>query len=351
MTSLTRTAYLTKQVLFFGVIIIGILIGLRIFWGLSKQILRSIFPQPTPTPTVSFGQLPPIDFSGVSFATSSAKISYQIETVEGKIPKLPTQAKVFKVNQSPPSILSGEKAKQKAARLGFSSIPKQLSDRLYVFQDNEINGRTLTMDIVTGSFFITLDLYNIPEIISSTGQLRPQSAIEIAKKFLKDNISQTYDFPDSKIQTTLLKFEGRDLKEAKSIGETQLIRVDFYRQDLEKLPILPLEKDKANTWILVSPLKEVKKQIVGVNFTYWPVNTKMWATYPLKTSQEAFEELQQGKGKIISLKGPIITIRKIYLAYLETRAAPEFLQPVFVFDGDDNFRAVVPAIQKMWIKD
>jgi len=120
---------------------------------------------------------------------------------------------------------------------------------------------------------------------------------------------------------------------------------------LEKLPILPLEKDKANTWILVSPLKEVKKQIVGVNFTYWPVNTKMWATYPLKTSQEAFEELQQGKGKIISLKGPIITIRKIYLAYLETRAAPEFLQPVFVFDGDDNFRAVVPAIQKMWIKD
>jgi hypothetical protein len=350
MTSLTRTAYLTKQVLIFGVIIVGILIGLRIFWGLGKQIWRSVSPPPTPAPSVSFGQLPPLDFSGGSFATSSAKISYEIETIEGKLPQLPTQAKVFKVNQPPASILSGEKAKQKAARLGFSPILQQFSDRIYVFQDAEIYGRTLTIDIVTGSFSITSDLYQFPEILSLTGQLRPQDAIGQAKNFLRDNIATTSDFPDAKIQTKLLKLEDRDLVEAKSVGEAQLIRVDFYRQDLEKLPILPLEKDKANIWVLVSPLKESKKQIVGVNFTYWPVDIKTWATYPLKTSQEAFDELKIGKGIVISTKGPIATVRKVYLSYLETKNLPMFFQPVFVFDGDDGFRALVPAVQGAWIK-
>jgi len=350
MSSLTRTAYLTKQFLIVGVIIVGILIGLRIFWGLGKQIWGSISPAATPTPSVNFGQLPSINFSGAPLATSSAKISYQIETIEGKLPQLPTQAKVFKINQPPPSILSGEKAKQQAYKLGFSSNPKQLSDTIYTFQDTTIYGRTLTFDIVTGSFSITSDLYQFPEILNYTGQLKPQDAINEAKKFLQEYTTSISDLPNEKIQTTLLKLEGRNLIEAKSIGETQLIRVNFYRQDLEKLPVLPLEKDKANVWVLVSPLKEPKKRIVGVNFTYWPVDINMWATYPLKTSQEAFEELQQGKAKIISGKGPIVTLRKIYLAYIETKIAPDFLQPVLVFDGDGNFRAFVPAIQSNWIK-
>ncbi|OGD85774.1 hypothetical protein A2Z23_02680 [Candidatus Curtissbacteria bacterium RBG_16_39_7] len=350
MTSLTRAAYLTKQMLIFAVIIGGILVGLWIFWGLGKQIWRSINPPSTPPPTVSFGQLPSLNFSGAPFATSSSKIRYEIETIEGKMPKLPTQAKVFKVNQSPASILSGEKAKQKAAKLGFYSTPQQLSDRIYVFKDDQVYGHALTIDIVTGSFSITSDLYQFPELLSLTGQIRSQTAIELAKNFLKDNVSTSSDFPDAKIQTKNLKLEDRELVEAKSIGDTQLIRVDFYRQDLDKLPILPLEKDKANIWALVSPLKDSKKKILEASFTYWPVDTQTWATYPLKTSDEAFNELQLGQGMVVSAKGSTAIIRKVYLAYLETKTLPGFFQPVFVFDGDDSFRAFVPAIQTAWIK-
>jgi hypothetical protein len=350
MTSLTRAAYLTKQISIFGVIIVGILIGLWIFWGLGKSIWRSINPPPTPAPTVTFGQLPPLDFSGAPFATSSARISYEIETIEGKIPQLQSQVKVFKVNQPPPSVLSGEKAREKAVRLGFAPSPQPLSDRIYLFKDSQISGRTLTIDIVTGSFTITSDLYQFPELISLTGQIRPQDAFELAKNFLRNNNITISDLPDEKIQTKLLRLEGQDLVEAKSIGETQVVRVDFYRQDLDKLPILPLEKDKANIWVLVSPLKDPKKKIVGASYTYWPVDVQAWATYPLKSSQEAFEELQLGQGVVVSAKGPVVTLRKIYLSYLETKTVPFFFQPVFVFDGDDGFRAFVSAVQKAWVK-
>jgi len=39
-----------------------------------------------------------------------------------------------------------------------------------------------------------------------------------------------------------------------------------------------------------------------------------------------------------------VTIRNIYLAYFEPVTLTNYLQPIFVFEGDNNFVAYVPAI-------
>ena len=45
-----------------------------------------------------------------------------------------------------------------------------------------------------------------------------------------------------------------------------------------------------------------------------------------------------------------IIIRKIYLAYFEPATLTNYLQPVFVFEGDDNFVAYVSAVTDKYVK-
>jgi hypothetical protein len=88
-----------------------------------------------------------------------------------------------------------------------------------------------------------------------------------------------------------------------------------------------------------------------LEYTLWPVSQENSATYPLKSGEEAFEELKNGGGAII-LGGNQVeaAIRKVYLAYLDTKEYQDFLQPIFVFEGDGGFVAYVAAVQDSWTK-
>jgi hypothetical protein len=44
-----------------------------------------------------------------------------------------------------------------------------------------------------------------------------------------------------------------------------------------------------------------------------------------------------------------ITIRNIFLAYFESEEPQNYLQPIFVFEGDKNFTAYVSAVDPEWI--
>ncbi len=45
-----------------------------------------------------------------------------------------------------------------------------------------------------------------------------------------------------------------------------------------------------------------------------------------------------------------VVVRNVYLAYYDSFEPQTYMQPVFVFEGDDNFQALVPAVSQEWIE-
>ena len=78
------------------------------------------------------------------------------------------------------------------------------------------------------------------------------------------------------------------------------------------------------------------KRIIAAEFHYYPTDENKFSTYPLITSEEAWNQLRDGKGYIANYNSDIseVIIRKIYLAYYDAGQYVEFYQPVMVFEGD-----------------
>ena len=73
----------------------------------------------------------------------------------------------------------------------------------------------------------------------------------------------------------------------------------------------------------------------------------------MKPSSTAWEELQAGRGFIARYptNGAIsIVVRQVYLGYYDSFDPQMYLQPVFVFEGDNGFLAYVPAVIPEWIE-
>jgi hypothetical protein len=74
------------------------------------------------------------------------------------------------------------------------------------------------------------------------------------------------------------------------------------------------------------------------------------ATYTLKPSSQAWEELTSGKGYILKYPaiGTTVTVRSIRLAYYDSFEPQTYLQPIFVFEGDEGFMGYVAAVASAW---
>ncbi len=91
--------------------------------------------------------------------------------------------------------------------------------------------------------------------------------------------------------------------------------------------------------------------IIGVNFKDLSINTASYSTYPIKTGQEVIDSLNSGNYWIAkNVADKNVTIRNIYLAYFEPMTLTNYLQPIFVATGDNNFVAYIPAISSNYIK-
>jgi len=63
--------------------------------------------------------------------------------------------------------------------------------------------------------------------------------------------------------------------------------------------------------------------------------------------------MQGGKGYIANLgesQSGNIVIRNVSLAYYDADQPQNFLQPIYVFEGDNNFIGFVPAVSSQWME-
>jgi hypothetical protein len=90
-------------------------------------------------------------------------------------------------------------------------------------------------------------------------------------------------------------------------------------------------------------------KIVKSQIKFFPTSTSpdQIGIYPLKTGPEAWQDLNNGRAYIISSTPGVtdITIKKAFLAYYDPDIYQPYLQPVYVFIGQNNFVGFVPAVQ------
>lgn len=342
--NLTQASILSRKGIRYAIIGLVAIIILRFALQLGVKAFRYFFPPAPPKPTVSFEVLPKLPFIQED-PDRVGKLTYQLETISGSLPKLSTQANVYFMPKTPSSILSLDRAKDTAAKLGFSPNGKEVVETVYDFPSPNYPS-SLSMNIINGIFSISYDLTADPEVINTIPP-SPQVAKDAASKFLSSADLLNDDIKDQ-ISHSFLRIENGKFTPALSLSDANFTKVNFYRGEYSDLPSVTSSFNEGNVWfIFAGDAKSTSRgKIISGEYHYFPISEQNSSTYPLKTAEQAYEELKNGQGYVAQFGtgGDTITIREVYLAYYDPGQYVEFYQPVVVFEGDNGFVAYVPAV-------
>lgn len=323
------------------------LIVLIVGWSITKITYRAykISHPPYLSPTIRYGLLPKIVFPDKK---TEAK-NFVFEFANDIIPSFPDQIKVYVIYRPNTTFLALAEDTKTAVRFGFNEAPVELKPGIYEFKNNSLN-KTLTINVLTGDFEMTYPFTSDQLLLVPDKMPTKSEAIQIASNFLGAGGKLTKDLVDGEEKISFWKIENDGLKAVESQTDANVVRVDFFRSDLESYRLLSSEYNKTSISVLVSGSKTESKKIIGLNFKNIIIDRESFSTYPIKTGQEAVESMKSGNyWTAVDVTNKEITIRKMSLAYYQPNTLTNYLQPIYVFEGDNNFVAYVPAVKSEYM--
>lgn len=350
MATLTETAYYTRKIINFSALGLIILILTKSIFSAGIKFWRTRRPPKTPPPAAAFGKLPQIEFPESKLAEK--ELVYRLETTTGGTPNLGDRAKVYFMPVKKSSLLALERAKTLARKMGFYAEPQKISDTVYQWRRDEPLVATLEMDIINSHFTIKKNWRENQSLLMEKVLPIKEQAITEAKSFLQAAGLLTEELNMGEGKIAYLRFVPPNLVPAISLSEADLVRVNLYRKNLDDLPFLPANPKTSLVSLLFSGSRKREMRILEVNYTHFPLDRETFSDYPLKSSAQAWEELKAGQGFIANL-GVVekeVVIRNISLAYYESNTPQNYLQPIYVFKGDIDFVAYVPAIRSDYLE-
>jgi len=350
MASLTETAYFARRTINWAIIAVVAYILMRIFWSIFITVFLLIFPPKAPPPNHLFDKLPELVFP--LQATPSAKLTFQLQTIEGTVPKASESATVYLMPKTAPNLLGLNKAQDFATGFNFDPTPVQENKNIYRFNDAELPLRRLRYDIVSNNFIIRYAFEQDPSVFNGKNLPLPEIGTTEAVNLLQSHNLYPADLAGGTNEVLFLKVNGTQLVGTSSLSQADAERIDFFRKPIGDTQVLTPFTDQAPVSIIFSGSSDAKKRIIQFAYTFWLIDYQTTATYALKTSDQAWEALQSGRGYIARYptSGNVAVVRNVYLAYYDSFDPQTYLQPIFVFDGDNGFRAYVPAISSSWIQ-
>lgn len=338
----------TKKILLWSsLLIVAILIlvgGVRF----GKALKEFFSPTPPPPPTVLFGKIQKPLFPQ---SQSSSSYTYSIDTLTGTFPTLPDRVNVYKIVEEQPSLLAIPRAQQKVKPLGFTLPPTQLSEKILQWINETPPSKKLVLNIFSQNFSYFTDYLSDPEVLSAERIPKKEAAVETAQSFISSLFFPS-DIDTQKTKITLFSLEGSLLVPATSQSNTKVLRIDFYQNDVGKIPIYYPTYPFSNTYALVSSSsKTMEGKIIEANSYHQDIDTASLSTYPIKTAEEAFRNLQKGSAYIAHYPDTKrqIAIKDIKLGYYVGKEPQKFLIPIIVFEGNNEFTAFVLAIKDTWM--
>lgn len=278
-------------------------------------------------PDIKFGLLPQPDFPKSD--VSSSNFSYSLDTTTGGLPKIGIDTgfekliKVYFVMQSFATLLSPDRSQALAEKFSFSSSPEILDETKYRFQDSEKN---LLVDLDTGNFSYT------------------KEATISAKSPLNDDSKLVADFKKILIFLGLFKEDLKDGRSKVIRLEDQTAQISLWSAPIDKKSIFTADFNKSPITSEVMGSADNLENYRSINFTYYPIDTSTFATYPLKIPEAAFDDLRTGKGAVVAIpQSPQVSITSVSMGYYLPDNYGPYLLPVYIFEGP-GFVAYVDAI-------
>lgn len=335
----------TKTIIKWVSVAIAAILVLLIIFRLGENLKERFFPTPLPPPTVSFEKLPQINFPK---NITDKKLEFNINTISGKLPVFSDRTNVYKIVEIQPNLLSFKKAEERVKNIGFVSEGLPISETAYQWQSQSLG--SLTLDVLSFNFNLSSNFLYDPQVLLIQNLPDENQAIEKAKSFLASISSLPNDVDLSKTKTTLFSINDSTLVNATSLSNAKIIRVDFFQKDINDFPIFYPDPFKSTMNFLIA-FPTFEEKVVEANFFHQDIS-KISATYPIKTADEAFGELKNGKAYIASYFGENkeVSIKNVFLGYYMSNETQIFLMPIIIFEGDNGFFAYVSAVKNDWIK-
>ena len=365
MPSLSEFAQVVRRVVIYAALAVATYFALVLLWRLATAIYFAINPPPEPPPTVGFGTLPTLN---LRLTAVKGTPIYILETPTGQLPEMDDRAEVIAMAPPVVTLLGEEKARTLAGKLDFGGQGNLSTDRKTLTFSDTPDKRTLMVNVITQDFQLSTTPARIAQLAKGNAP-SPTTATESAKRILTQQLGLLkFGFEAGNQTTAFLASIGKNLVEVGSSSEAHLTEVSFFRTltgvGTQNYPLLPPNPKRG--LIRVGVTTRLSPPILNTISIYFEAaeteidKTKV-ETYPIKTPQEAWDEMQlQNKVAYSELTGDLdsVTITGISLAYFDDPEYQAYLQPIYVFSGvgkigrqEGEFITYVSAVSGEWVAE
>ncbi len=339
--TLTELSYYVRKYLPFAVLFFLIFM---IFFYIVKIFFIYLKASRTPAVNINpvFGKIKRPQIKEVS---ASAGLNFILDTIEGQPITATPAANVYFLPPQATRFGYREKIYLMAKTLGFNTemVKHKLEGQEAIFSTNR---QKLTIDITNFNFSYEYKFENDKQVFTNT--IIP-SKTEIENKAI-DFLKTIGRYPEelARGKTNVVYLHYNPLRNSVFVPskpeEANVVEIDFYRPDIDQYPIVSPQYFNSQNFVIMV-FRQTGFKILKAQIRFFERSEDQVGVYPVRTGQAVWEELKAGGGIIVSSSdSKDVIIKKMFMAYLDPDIYQDYLQPVYVFLGENNFVAFVPAI-------
>jgi hypothetical protein len=242
--------------------------------------------------------------------------------------------------------------------------PEQPTETRYVWSNQDQLSSKLDMNIISGHFTLIKQWQNNPSIATLANFTSDKQVITDTSNYLK-KVGLLEDDTIGFEKLTYLKNDSGKLIPALSLSDADFVQLDYFRKNIDEIdptsktkgivatyPFYRTDPSKGLIRAVVSGSKAINEKIIDLDYAYTNIDYTRNGTYPIKTGEEAWQELLAGGG-YVAPTGPQkgeVKIRKIFLGYYDSNVNQKYAMPIYIFLGDQGFAAYVSAVKNEWVE-
>lgn len=292
-----------------------------------------------------FGPLPPLTLQNAVAAPVGA--NFTLDNIEGRPTTSTDSARIYALTQEGARFSFLQTITLMAKAVGFDTqiSPHRLEGTKAIFENAQ---EKLTIDITNFNFEFEMKVADNPDLLVAGKFPQEDRIVEEARGFMTRMDKYTSDLAQGKTSVTYHHYnkDTGDYEKVDNPSFAEVAEVDFFKPDLEGFPVVAPEFNYSQNYVVLM-FDGDNSRVIKAGATQFPIDTTTVGIYPVKTGDQAWQELTDGKGYIVlpGKNDAQITIRSMFIAYLDPNLYQAYLQPVYVFLGDNDFVAYVPAIE------
>lgn len=324
---------LTSVIVFFG-------------WGGFSYWYNNIYlpgqPKEIIKPTADFGQIPPPVLPNT--LVSSSNYTYVLETETGNLPtEFPEVMPVYFIPQTGATFLAPDKARDLAKRFGFDTDPEILSSSEYIYRNQ--NGE-IKINLDTGNFTL-----NRPNLLNpeSTGSAQISASRIIDDQGVLISNFKSYLQNKGLLNEDLRNGWSKADYNKSTQAESDLAYITLRPVDIKNgeknYPIFTSKYPKGLINTIANKANDLEQKYFELEYIFWQPDLTKSGTYGIKNVDTAFKQLQNGEATVVVESNKAqVSISTVELGYYQTENYSPYLQPIYLFRGDD-FAAFVTALK------